>query len=386
MRRKSGRSIFRWLEALLLIVGAPLLFIGLIELTLFLFNFQTLKQDPSITGWETHSAMLNRCEFATQEEVAKKCSPFTKNANKKNVLAFGGSSLVWSFDPKEPNFIDLANRKIMDAKEDVVIINYGTPCKDSYFVKHCYNRVRSLGHESVFVYVGHNDVINAGYVNTDRGLVLKKLHRFRDIIFALQDNSRVYAVVAKAWSSLGIANSHYSNMQLNDLKEAQKKILVAYERNLRDVIKMASEEGSEVILGTLISNLYEREPGAYSPKDFFTDDSVYLEAREMYKMAQDSLAKNRWREAYEYFSRARDLDPQGDRAYSGMNDVVRKLATEYEHVKLIDFERVFYERYAKESIGCNLFQQGPICDHIHPNIKAKKLMGKLLSLKIIELD
>lgn len=133
------------------------------------------------------------------------------------------------------------------------------------------------------------------------------------------------------------------------------RILVLRE-GLRRMARRARARGVRLILCTMPSNL-RQPPG---------DDAA---ARKDYEKAQRLWSAGRWDEARRLYIRARDRDPDRQRAASEVNEAIRSVARG-EGVDLLDFERLVSARGPHGVPGPELFK-----DNVHLNPEELRWQG-----------
>jgi hypothetical protein len=177
-----------------------------------------------------------------------------------------------------------------------------------------------------------------------------------------------------------------------DLGDATQIILEEYTKNLRSIIELARAHQVQVILITLVSNLYEfpvRSEGWNRVR------VQRLQAKEPVAPWLEHFAAGielhraeRFEEALAQFKLARDTDPRS-RAPGVLNPRIRELTAAYSHVHLVDFERELDRLGLKEGIGCNFFgdetRAYSSCEGVHPNPHTNEFIGEAAARKVIQL-
>ncbi len=168
---------------------------------------------------------------------------------------------------------------------------------------------------------------------------------------------------------------------------AQEIVLEAYTRNLTSIIEAAAGSDAQIILSTIVSNLYEfpvkRDEWDSSPLFDPDERPDLIPWAERYR---EGIAMHRTGDfdgALSAFSAARDRFMRG-RAPAMLNERIRELASRHEHVELVDFERRLHAR-ARMGIGCNFFGDESYCDQFHPNARTQEMIARALLLKMREM-
>lgn len=342
-----------------------------LELTLRLFNYPPLSKTPGKNYWTPNFPLVNRCENDIRDagwcaaQIAEQAT-----TAKKLIVVFGGSSVYGYPHTPEYSFPNLLQKKLQDADyTEFKVINAGSPCKDSWYIRACFEKIIEAGifpHTAV-IYEGHNDMINVSLIKTDRNLFLKNNPWFYTLLFFLEDHSSVYAAAA-------LLNKYFQGdspqeLELDDATFAEntKKLTTATRKNLEDFLKRASTHKVRTFLITAASNLYDKEP--FHPETSNRTGALHFRKGRTYLLAHQH------EKAYDEFILARDSSRYTQRASTSMNNVFRELSKEWPDTQLIDLEHSIRDRYMKSSIGCNLFGDATYCDFHHPNKLLKQVMA-----------
>jgi tetratricopeptide (TPR) repeat protein len=89
-----------------------------------------------------------------------------------------------------------------------------------------------------------------------------------------------------------------------------------------------------------------------------------------YHLARALEASGRLAAAKNSYDRARDLDANPFRALSAFNDILRELAGEFDHVHLVDADKLFRDASAPHAPGFELF-----LDYVHPTRRGNIILA-----------
>ncbi len=182
-----------------------------------------------------------------------------------------------------------------------------------------------------------------------------------------------------------------------------------FERNLRDIVAVATDGDAAVVLCTVAVNLKDFPPFASVPAELPADWVAPLARAEMarqqeshddalaalrgaeksapnhaglqFRIGRVLLGAGRTDEARERFVRARDLDALRFRADSRINQIISTVAAEAnrEQVVLADAARLVAEAEPDGIPGNRLFWE-----HVHFNLEGSYFLGRLFAEKVTE--
>jgi lysophospholipase L1-like esterase len=368
-------------NALLALVSTVLI-LGLLEGVAHLAGVTLRSRDEAYI----RSLQIRNCQVKYRMAV-EMCAPGRVSTSRPHlVVALGGSS-VQGWPPGRtvpfPNQLQM----LLDAAHagQFTVVNLGLMCKDSIYVRQCAETVISAHPDILIVYAGENSVANWGFAEPERAIFLEENAWLYDLD-ALLSHTRTYSLVARKLER-PVFPATWVEAQLSDerFERSRQVILAKYRRDISRVIEVAREHGADVILVTQVSNLYEypiRKAAWDIPRAPPTPHTRMARSAEHFWNGVALFRTERFEEALAEFKQARDLDPRG-RTPSQLNDIVRELGTEREHVHLVDFERELEQVGVREGIGCNFFGDEDVCDQFHPNTRTNHLIAEAL-LRAIE--
>ncbi|MGE5351320.1 MAG: GDSL-type esterase/lipase family protein [Acidobacteriota bacterium] len=303
-----------------------------------------------------------------------------KNDSTFRVFVLGESSTAgWPYAPNA-SFSRYLKRKLtlLYPRNNIEIINLGITAVNTYTMRDLLPDVLKQKPDLIIFYNGHNEYYGAlgpgssESIGKSRFLInlMLKLQRFKT--FELVKNMvRYFAGIFHGSSGNSTEESgetlmsrmvgqsliaYNSDTYLSGLKQ--------FEGNMRDMLQMAKEAGIPVILGTLASNLKDQLPFvSVSEPGLERADKVFQEARQY-------LRKGDYKKAREFFIKAKELDALRFRAPEEINNIIRKLAGEY-NCPVAPVEEDFEKSSPDGITGNNL-----MVDHLHPNLRGYQLMGE----------
>lgn len=372
----------------LLSFASLIVFFLVVEGTCYVFGQRPLLEDETISEWEPFSIKLNLCE-TDPDAVANTCHRpdaagyvEAKFRGTPMLFAYGGSSLVWSEPVEDPEFLDMFAQKMNHSKKRIATFNLGASCKDSHFARVCYNATKEMRPQYILIYAGHNDVINLGFLNPQTMIFQKEHPWFLRSVQFLQTYSRFYAVLSKLALKTGVKKTipDFRNVTREEFRRNQQAVIDFYLKNVEFIVTEAAKYGGTVLLATTINNLQ------YTPRVFPNFTGPLVDAtRQTHAKGMAAFAAKDYELAFKLFIQAREEDPFGQRALTGMNEGLRRLAEKHENALLIDIEKKFYAKTMTEGVGCNYFGNDRYCDHTHPNMRAKRIIADILYDAILPL-
>ena len=145
-----------------------------------------------------------------------------------------------------------------------------------------------------------------------------------------------------------------------------------FEDNMRDILEMIQDNNVPVIIGELASNLKDQKPFISIPTENYpTANQVFLEANNKFE-------NGFYKQADSLYRLAKDLDGLRFRASEKVNQIIEKLAKEF-NIKCVETDSVFCTASPTGIVGDNL-----MTDHLHPNIAGYLLMGKAYYEEMVE--
>jgi tetratricopeptide (TPR) repeat protein len=267
-----------------------------------------------------------------------------------------------------------------------------------------------VGYEPDFlvVYSGHNEFVEPTFFEE-----LKRRGASRTRIEHALAHSRLYSVLRSTVDvarrepetaadrfGMVVRREHENAFTPDDKRE----VIDAFREGLREIVRLAHERGTKVVVATVPANLREWPPnhslaGELEPEASRRWVAALAEGRarlaagdapaaaasfeaalglapdhaESHFLAAKAYeALGRWDDARDAYDRACDLDASPIRRLSGVNDAVRQVARE-EGALLVDVELAFRERSEHGLVGFDLIE-----DYVHPTREAHELIAWLV--------
>ncbi len=384
---KRNKVYFRILSWVLVLV-----FFALIEILLRLFSYGTdmhlfVKQDSNTkenymkVNPKVGEKYFNRFEATTgTDDVFLKDKP--ENAYRIFLL---GSSTIYGY-PYGRNLMAsrILQQRLQDAFPDmsIEVINTSITAINSITLKDFANQALKYNPDALLIYAGHNEYYGAFGVGSNETLSkssfilsahLKLIHL------------RVYQLMRAAVG--GIAKGLTKKQPASEAGGTLMKRIVGdenieyqgekyqvgveqYRNNLSYILKKAAKNEVPVFLSDLVSNVRDLAPFGNTGKN-------ELSAQHSYEEALQVLAGGDTLKARNLFYRAKDLDPIRFRASEELNDIIYKLAEEYEAI-LIPAKEWFSDASPGGLIGNQL-----ITEHVHPNIEGQFVLADAFFSSIV---
>ncbi len=370
------------IAAAVLLVLAPALFWGCLEAGARLAGVDPLSEDESYMAYVRERG----CQFGWRAAASACALDRFDHGERKLLVALGGSSVfgypAWtpSFAPKLDGLLKRA------APRRWRVVNRGYSCKNSYFVQDCARRALEAGADVLVIYAGHNDFAAYGVWNPSRKIWLEKIAWVYDLENWLARSS-AFSLLIGLLRSEAAPEWFPPQPDPERMAAAQEIVLEAYTRNLTSIIEAAAGSDAQIILSTIVSNLYEfpvkRDEWDSSPLFDPDERPDLIPWAERYREGIVMHRAGDFDGALSAFSAARDRFMRG-RAPAMLNERIRELASRHEHVELVDFERRLHAR-APMGIGCNFFGDESYCDQFHPNDRTQEMIARALLLKMREM-
>ncbi len=409
---------------------AVLLFFGIVEGVLWLFDVETLVErrdpfqgfselvrvyepDPSGETYRTpprstaHS--FNYQEFAVD-----------KPADGLRVFVIGGSSVFgfpWGAGVAFPALLDRALEASWPDRP-IEVVNAGGMSYGSHRLRILVRELLDYDPDVLVIYTGHNEFAERRFYSRLLGRS-EELDRTRRVL----SSSRIYSLMSRAYEGLQ-EDSREEAVDAEDTTTGQllgldverdepasvgpaerAAVLEQFEIGLRDIVREARDAGVTVILCTVPANVV-----GWAPVESVFGESAGFEVRrqvtELLASARAAAARNetdlaietleqarsiapghaethyllgkaykereRYDEARAAFHAALNTDGQPIRAFDSVNEILRRLAAELD-LTFVDVERIFEHAAPNALVGFNLFE-----DYVHPNLDGHKLIAHAL--------
>ncbi|MDP6980529.1 MAG: hypothetical protein QF570_18340 [Myxococcota bacterium] len=417
-RRSAGTS---WIARLALLVAAPAVFLSLVELALALVGFAgrpaLFMESPRFPGMlEANPAIAQRYFPGRETQLAINPQPFTaeKPAGAVRLVVQGGSTAAgFPYGPLAALDGMLADRLEAARPEQAIeVITTAMAAVNSYALLDFVDEIIAIEPDAVLIYAGHNEylgIFGAGSaLTTRRSRAATRMHMWLGRFRVYQAIDLLIPSAAEATQRReGESSGRRDTLMARAASSAQiplgsklyREGLAQFEENLEAILTAYREAGIPVFVSTLASNEVDQAPFIGSPPgehdaDAFAATRVKaasldeagepLAARatleallELHPEAASALfdLARLEREAGELekagarFRRAKELDRLRFRAPEAMNEIVRRLAAQYDAV-LVDGQARLEAHSEIGRVGREL-----MLEHLHPNARGYFLLA-----------
>jgi tetratricopeptide (TPR) repeat protein len=309
-----------------------------------------------------------------------------KKENAFRIFVLGGSSTAgWPY-PTNAAFSRYIKRRLdlLYPDNTIEVINCGISAVNSYTIKDIVPGIIEQKPDLILIYAGHNEYYGALGVGSTSSLSRSVFLTDAYLWFQQFRTTQLLRDLIKRSISFFKENQEIKDVNNETLmgrmigeslipygSDIYHSGIHQFEKNMNDVLKKFRDNNVPVIISTLASNLKDLRPFNSAEGDTPSADQVYNEALELLKNGND-------KEALPLFIRAKDLDALRFRAPAEINNVIKKLASDFEY-PLIDIDSVFNKESAGGIVGYNL-----MVDHLHPTVEGYTLIGKEFFKKIDE--
>jgi len=410
-----------WILKLLLAVGTPILFLGLLEAVLWLigFGYPTSFFLSSTIGGQKVRIQNDRFTWRfLGREMARQPFPFaipaSKPANTVRIFVLGESA---AYGDPQPEF-GLA--RIIEALlsgrfpgTHFEVVNASMTAINSHVLLPVARDCSGENADAWVVYMGNNEVVGPFGAGTVFGaqraslaliranLALKCL-RCGQLIESVLWRLRRHPDPAREWG--GMAMFVPNQIRADDPR--METVYAQFRRNLQDILTLGSRHGAKVVAGTVASNLKDCAPFAslhrngLQTSDLAEWTRLYneglaaqhagrlAEASELFHRASaidDSFADLQFAwgqcclglgnsaEARQHLTMARDADALRFRADSRINDIIRTTAGGHETggVGFVDTARALGERSVAGIAGDDF-----LYEHVHLKFEGNYLLAR----------
>ncbi len=375
----SARKYPKWFY--LIFIAIPVAFLVLLEISLKAFNYgYNLEQWVDAgNGKLIINTEIGRRYFPSGNFVPNTIEDMFdihKKPDAFRVFVLGESSAQgYPFNPMGAFSRYIRKRlELVYPQAKIEIVNISMTAVNSYTILDLLPGVLEQKPDLILIYAGHNEYYGALGVGsiesfgTSRNLVklMLFLNKFKTTQL-LRDavNSLLSFLSSEKTKPRGTLMSEIAEDKLIPINsDKYYKGVEQFRENLDEILQLAKEKGTPVIIGKLVSNLKDQKPFA-SIK--YRGNKAAIE---IYELAKEELLKNNFSKAESLFVLAKDLDALRFRAPQILNKVIVQLGNKYK-VPVVPLDSIFNSVSPFKIAGDNLF-----VDHLHPNLQGYQLIGK----------
>jgi tetratricopeptide (TPR) repeat protein len=415
----TGRRL--WLFRIIAITVFPILLFLVVELSLRIAGYGFCPHAIIKCQVDGRDAYCDNVKFGWRffpRNIARESEPFIfpveKPDNTYRIFILGASAAQGTPDPAF-SFGRILREMLHDKYPAVnfEIINTAMTAINSHVVLPIAKDCSRCNPDLFIVYLGNNEVTGpygAGTVYTlplanlpviHIGIALKAA-RLGQLLTNLANSVGAKRNVPKEWLGLEM----FLDNQVQADTPALEAVYRNFQRNLKDIRRIASKSRSEIIFCTVASNLKDNPPFAsmhrpdLTPADMKKWDDIYkkgtefelkgdyvnaveryLEAAKIddkyadlqFRLGHCYWATAEYEKARERYVRAREMDTLRFRADARINSIIRDVATgrATEGIYLTDTTEVFEKNSPHAIPGEELFYE-----HVHLNFKGTYLLAK----------
>lgn len=410
-----------WLFRLVVIVAAPLVFLGLLELGLRIagYGYSPRVTVPcKVNGVACRGDNLNFSRRFFPAILAREFEPFVfparKPAGTYRIFVLGSSAAqgVPNHAFRFGRILEvMLSERFPDAHFEV--ITAAMAAINSHVVLEVARECARYEPDLFIVYMGNNEVVGPYGPGTVLTPALSNLHLIRLGIAARKTRvGQLLSELARARGLPGGGPKRWRGMEMfvgQQVRADDPRLTTVYEhfgRNLQDLCDAAAGAGAQTILCTVGTDLRDCPPFASlhrpdltaqqkdawdklyrqgtqqeSQADYAGAIASYLEASQIedsYADLQFRLGQCHWHleqyeRAAEHFTRARDLDVLRFRADTGINEVIRAVADRRrsQGVQLADVEKAVAQNSPHGLPGEEFFYE-----HVHLTFEGNYLAAR----------
>ena len=418
-----------WSFRLLTIVGGPLVFLALLELSLrlagwgyptaFLLRTSRYGRDLLVQnnqfGWRFFGPKLSRLP-------APLCISRQKPSETIRIFVLGESAAKGEPQPAFgfPRMLQtLLQLRYPGTRFEVV--NAAMTAINSHAILPIAHDCASAGGDIWVVYMGNNEVVGPFGAGTIfgrkipplpiiRGSLALEATRSGQLLDSLLGSLKRTGEQSDEWKGMQM----FLDQQVKADAPSMQRVYRNFERNLEDIIEVGSSHGVGIVVSTVAVNLLDCAPfgsahrAGLSQTEMTNWNNSYqlgIQAQEAGKYAEavqhfgeaekidSGFAELRFRKATcevmtgnregrDDFLAARDLDTLRFRCDSKLNEITRRVVTNRAHdrILLADSERAFGRRSLLDIPGGDLFYE-----HVHPNFSGNFLLAKTIAEEVTKL-
>jgi len=410
-----------WLFRIIALTIFPILLLLLVEFSLRIVGYGFSPHAIIKFQVDGREACCDNIKFGWwffPRNIARESEPFIFPAEKPDntyrIFILGASAAQGTPDPAF-SFGRILQKMLHDQYPAVnfELINTAMTAINSHVVLQIAKDCARCDPDLFIVYLGNNEVTGpygAGNVYTlplanlpviRIGIALKAA-RLGQLLTNLAGSVGAQKNTPKVWLGLEM----FLNKQVRANTPPLEAVYRNFQRNLKDIRRIATNSGNKIIFCTVGSNLKDNPPFASlhrpdlnpTEKKKWNDiyqqgiefelkgdyaDAIerYLEAAKIddhyadlqFRLGRCYWAASEYEKARERYIRARELDTLRFRADMRIDNIIRSVATgrEAEGIYLTDTTEVFEKNSPHATPGQELF-----CEHVHLNFKGNYFLAK----------
>ncbi|MCX6903956.1 MAG: tetratricopeptide repeat protein, partial [Verrucomicrobia bacterium] len=330
-----------------------------------------------------------------------------KPQNTCRIFVFGESAAMGDPAP-EHGFSRILEVLLRDRYPGVAfeVVNVAMTAINSHVIREIAKDCARLQGDVWIVYMGNNEVVGpygSGTVFTSqapglafiRASIALKATRIGQWLDSLRQRGSRFA----EWEGMEM----FLRQQVRADDPKMTRVYAHFQRNLEDMVGLASTSGAQILVSTVASNLKDCPPFASLHKpglgetqraewqqlfevgNKLATEQKFAEALAPFQsaaridpdyaelpflMGRCLLALGKPGEARQSFARARDLDTLRFRANTRLDEIIRQVAAANSRVKLLDAVRVFEQQTSNSVVGEEFFHE-----HVHLNFAGNYLLA-----------
>jgi tetratricopeptide (TPR) repeat protein len=395
----------------------PFVVIAMLELLLRLTNVgvdtSIFIKSPIHKGYMMLNPAIGHRYFANKKNATKGVFEefrAKKDGNTVRIFVQGASTVVGYPYYHSCSFSRLLAQRLRFSfpEKNIEVINVAMTAVNSYTLLDMGRELVKWEPDAILIYAGHNEYYGAMGVgasfNAGQHIWLNRLEiKMRTI--------RIYQILESFVVSHLSHDRDYEDHNLMERMASKQSIVFGskeylngidqFKANMQDLLIIYQLHHIPVFLSTLSSNLKDFAPfiSRYTKPDqsvkkealyaksllmiekkdtlgakhtvssVLAIDSLYPQAN--YLMAGILYGKGEYVTALKYYVRAKDLDPLRFRAPSDLNSQIKKFASSFSTVHLVDIDSSFRKHSPGGIPGNNLFTE-----HVHPNLLGHFIMAE----------
>ena len=296
------------------------------------------------------------------------------------IFVMGGSTTAGYPYGNNLMFSRILHKKLCDVfpGKKIEVINTAMSAVNTYTLLDFTDEIIKKAPDAVLIYTGHNEYYGAMGVASMESLgknrhmvkAYLQLKKFRLFILMRDFMGKIRIWIGKLGQDAAVDSQEtlmarivsdqdiQMDSQLYDLGVKQ------FEGNLNDILKKFQSANVPVVLSDLVCNLRDQVPFVSKPADGHpAADDVFRQARNLDFSGQYAKAEKEYR-------LAKDLDALRFRAPEAMNEVIYRLAEQYQY-PVVPMKKAFEDASPNHLVGDNL-----MTDHLHPNMHGYFLMAE----------
>jgi tetratricopeptide (TPR) repeat protein len=254
------------------------------------------------------------------------------------------------------------------------IINLSLTAVNSYTVLDFGKQLAPYHPDAVLIYTGHNEYYGALGVGSTTAVgnnrfLLQTLVKLRTLKTVQLINNTIHSIAGlfaskKPGDQKSLMETMAARQHIAYGSGDYKAGIKQFDENMTELCRTLNDEHIPTFLSTVVSNEKDQPPFISNGDGPGSANAYYFAGQQAFKDSSFAAAK-------QDFDKAKEFDQLRFRAPEAINTVIKKIASEFPYIHLVDTKQLF-EQYAPHGI----VDRELIMEHVHPTLLGYAIMSE----------